>query len=128
MIRHRFYLSTLLASFCVLAAGTASAESYSGLLKKGYTVAAMSHAKSGSMGWVLSGKDGKHFCKAKFGMAVIDSKTLVSFLPSGKMIKLDRVVFEESVGGPDPSLPNLADLKAGRVEPRHVGSCVPLRG
>lgn len=128
MTRQRFYLSTLVASFCLLAAGTASAESYAGLLKKGYAVGTMSQGKSGSLGWVLSGKDGKWFCKGKFSMAVVDAKTLVSILASGKMIKVDRAVFEDSIGGPDPSLPNLADLKAGRVEPRHVGSCTPVRG
>ncbi len=82
----------------------------------------MSQGKSGSLGWVLSGKDGKQFCKAKVSLAVVDKKTLVSILGSGRMVKVDRATFEASLGGPDPSLPLLSDLKAGRVGPQHVGA------
>ncbi|MCZ8178090.1 MAG: hypothetical protein O9309_03610 [Rhizobium sp.] len=106
----------------------ASAESFQGLLKKGYTVGNMSQGKSGAMGWVLTGKDGKQFCKSKVSLAVVDKKTLVSILGSGRMVKVDRATFEASLGGPDPSLPLLSDLKAGRVGPQHVGGCTPLRG
>ncbi|RKE84273.1 hypothetical protein [Rhizobium sp. AG855] len=109
-------------------AGSAFAESYQGLLKKGYTVGKMSQGKSGSLGWVLTGKDGKQFCKSKVSLAVVDKKTLVSILASGRMVKVDRATFEAGIGGPDPSLPLLSDLKAGRVGPQHVGACTPLRG
>jgi hypothetical protein len=115
------------AAFLVHAA-PASAESFQGLLKKGYTVGKMSQGKSGAMGWVLTGKDGKQFCKSKVSLAVVDKKTLVSILASGRMVKVDRATFEASLGGPDPSLPLLSDLKAGRVGPQHVGGCTPLRG
>lgn len=112
----------------ILHPAPASAESFQGLLNKGYTVGKMSQGKSGALGWVLTGKDGKQFCKSKVSVAVVDKKTLVSILGSGRMVKLDRATFEASLGGPDPSLPLLSDLKAGRVAAQHVGSCTPLRG
>lgn len=118
----------ILGTALLLHASPASAESFQGLLKKGYTVGKMSQGKSGALGWVLTGKDGKQFCKSKVSLAVVDKKTLVSILGSGRMVKVDRATFEASLGGPDPSLPLLSDLKAGRVGPQHVGSCTPLRG
>lgn len=117
----------VLGTALLLHASPASAESFQGLLKKGYTVGKMSQGKSGALGWVLTGKDGKQFCKSKVSLAVVDKKTLVSILGSGRMVKVDRATFEASLGGPDPSLPLLSDLKAGRVGPQHVGSCTPLR-
>ena len=117
----------ILGTALLLHASPASAESFQGLLKKGYTVEKMSQVKSGALGWVLTGKDGKQFCKSKVSLAVVDKKTLVSILGSGRMVKVDRATFEASLGGPDPSLPLLSDLKAGRVGPQHVGSCTPLR-
>ena len=117
----------ILGTALLLHASPASAESFQGLLKKGYTVGKMSQGKSGALGWVLTGKDGKQFCKSKVSLAVVDKKTLVSILGSGRMVKVDRATFEASLGGPDPSLPLLSDLKAGRVGPQHVGSCTPLR-
>lgn len=127
--RPRFLASiSLLGTILVFQASPAAAESFSGLVKKGYAVGKMSQGKSGALGWVLSGKDGKHFCKSKVSLAVVDKKTLVSILASGRMVKVDRATFEAGIGGPDPSIPLLADLKAGRVEPQHVGACTPLRG
>lgn len=125
---HRFsWMFGLLGAAFLLHVSPASAESFQGLLKKGYTVGKMSQGKSGAMGWVLTGKDGKQFCKSKVSLAVVDKKTLVSILASGRMVKVDRATFEASLGGPDPSLPLLSDLKAGRIAPQHVGSCTPLR-
>lgn len=118
----------VLGTALLLHASPASAESFQGLLKKGYTLGKMSQGKSGALGWVLTGKDGKQFCKSKLSLAVVDKKTLVSILGSGRMVKVGRATFEASLGGPDPSLPLLSDLKAGRVGPQHVGSCTPLRG
>lgn len=129
MSRYRILACVLSAvgAAALLHASPASAESFQGLLEKGYTVGKMSQGKSGAMGWVLTGKDGKQFCRSKVSLAVVDKKTLVSILGSGRMVKVDRATFEASLGGPDPSLPLLSDLKAGRVGPQHVGSCTPLR-
>lgn len=125
--RSSLLLAGLVAVSALFTAGTASAESYQGLLKKGYVVGKMSQGKSGSLGWVLTGPGGKQFCKAKVSLAIVDNKTLVSILGSGRMVKVDRATFEAGIGGPDPSLPKLSDLKAGRVGPQHVGACTPLR-
>lgn len=111
-----------------LHAGPAAAESFGSLINKGYSVGKMSQGKSGALGWVLTGRDGKQFCKSKVSLAVVDKKTLVSILGSGRMVKVDRATFEAGIGGADPSLPLLSDLKAGRIEPQHVGTCTPLRG
>lgn len=118
----------LIGAAFLLQAAPAAAESLQGLVKKGYKVGKMSQGKSGALGWVLTGKDGKQFCKSKVSVAVVDKKTLVSILGSGRMVKLDRATFEASLGGADPSLPRLSDLKAGRVAAQHVGSCTPLGG
>jgi hypothetical protein len=115
------------ASFA-LHSGPAAAESFGSLIKKGYSVGKMSQGKSGALGWVLTGKDGKQFCKSKVSLAVVDKKTLVSILGSGRMVKVDRATFEAEIGGADTSIPQLSDLKAGRIEPQHVGACTPLRG
>ena len=125
--RPSLLLAGLVAASTVFTAGTASAESYQGLLKKGYVVGNMGQGKSGSLGWVLTGPGGKQFCKAKVSLAIVDKKTLVSILGSGRMVKVDRATFEAGIGGPNPSLPKLSDLKAGRVGPQHVGACTPLR-
>jgi hypothetical protein len=121
-------LTGVIAASLAFQAAPAFAESFQGLLKKGYTVGKMSQGKSGSLGWVLTAKDGKQFCKARVSMAVVDKKTLVSILGSGRIVKVDRATFESAIGGPDPSLPLLSDLKAGRVGAQHVGACTPLRG
>lgn len=114
-------------SASMLATG-AAAESFTSLVKKGYVVGRMSQGKSGALGWVLSSKDGKQFCKTKVSLAYVDAKRMVSILASGRMVSMDRATFEQSLGGPDPSIPMLADLKAGRIQPQHVGACTPLRG
>lgn len=121
-------LAGLIAGIFVFQADAATAESFSSLVKKGYAVGKMSQAKSGALGWVLSGKEGRQFCKSKVSLAVVDKKTLVSILASGRMVKIDRTAFEAGIGGPDPTIPLLVDLKAGRIEPQYVGACAPLRG
>ncbi|WP_246663325.1 hypothetical protein [Rhizobium sp. WL3] len=121
-------LAGFVGSILVFLAEPAVAESFSSLVKKGYAVGKMSQGKSGALGWVLSGRDGKQFCRAKVSLAVVNKQTLVSILASGRMVKIDRATFEAGIGGPDPSIPLLADLKAGRVEPRHVGACTQQRG
>jgi hypothetical protein len=121
------FLAGMVAALLVLQPGSASAESFSGLIKRGYSIGKMSQGKSGALGWVLTAKDGKQFCKSKVSLAYVDKKTMVSILGSGRMIKLDRATFEAELGGPDPSVPKLSDLKAGRIQPQHVGACTPLR-
>lgn len=127
-IRSSLLLVAVVATGAMLTAGPAAAESFQGLLKKGYVAGKMVPGRSGSLGWVLTGPGGKQFCKAKVSLAIVDNKTLVSILASGRMVKVDRATFDAGIGGPDPALPKLSDLKAGRVGPQHVGACTPLRG
>lgn len=115
------------ASFCV-PFGACGCRKLREPDQKGLRVGKMSQGKSGALGWVLTGKDGKQFCKSKVSLAVVDKKTLVSILGSGRMVKVDRATFEAEIGGADTSIPLLSDLKAGRIEPQHVGACTPLRG
>jgi hypothetical protein len=42
------------------------------------------------------------------------------------MVKVDRAVFEAAIRGPDPSIPMLSDLQAGRTKPADVGTCGAL--
>jgi hypothetical protein len=110
-----------------LATTTANAESYAGLQKQGYKTGKMSRGKSGAQGWVVSNGEKRFFCKLKSSMAYVGSSGLVSILTNGRQIKLDRKTFEAGIGGPDPDIPQLADLKAGRPSARDVGSCAPLK-
>ncbi|MCM2402002.1 hypothetical protein NBH20_12610 [Rhizobium sp. S153] len=121
-------ISCLLAAAVLFVPSIASAENFTSLTKKGYVVGKMGQGKSGGQGWVLVNGDSKFFCKLKASIAYVDSKKMVSILGSGRMITLDRATYEQSVGGPDASIPRFADLKAGRVRPEDVGACVPLRG
>ena len=111
----------------LLVPSTASAESFTTLSKKGYAVGPLAAGKSGSLGWVVS-KDGKaFFCKMKVSTVYIGKDKMASFTSGGRMIPIDKAVFEASIGGHDSSIPQLSDLKAGKVQPRHVGSCIKNR-
>jgi len=82
-----------------------NAESYLNLLKQGYSAGKLVPGKSGNLGWVLSNGDQKFFCCLNAGVAYAGKKEMVGFTTSGRMIKLDRAVFEASIGGLDPSIP-----------------------
>jgi hypothetical protein len=110
-----------------LAATPASAESYASLQKQGYKTGKMSRGASGAQGWVVTNGEKKFFCKLKASMAYVGSSGLVSILSNGRQIKLDRKTFEVGIGGPDPNIPQLADLKSGKPGARDVGSCSPQK-
>lgn len=59
-------------------------------------------------------------------LAIVSSEELDSFTSSGRMVKVDRAVFEAAIRGPDPSIPMLSDLQAGRTKPADVGTCGAL--
>lgn len=106
---------------------SANAESFSKLAGQGYSVGPLGQGRSGGLGWVLSKGDKRFFCRMRVSQAYVGRDGMVSFTTSGRMVKLDRAVFEAAIGGPDPSIPRLEDLKAGRVQPANVGSCAPVR-
>jgi hypothetical protein len=115
------------AAFMSLALPTvASAESFPSLAKQGYSVGQLGRGKSGGLGWVVSKGGKQFFCRMRASLAYVGKKDMVSFTTSGRMITLDRAVYEASLGGPDPTLPQLADLKAGRPRPIDVGTCSAL--
>jgi hypothetical protein len=121
---HRSFLYVLVgAAFFALGVPAANAESFPALGKQGYVVGPMGQGKSGGLGWVVSKGGSKFFCRLKASMAYSGRNDMVSFTTSGRMIKLNRAVFESSIGGHDSTIPQLSDLKAGRVKPADVGSC-----
>jgi hypothetical protein len=99
------------------------AEAYSGLVKQGYKTGKLSKNAAGAQGWFVSGGGKKYFCRMRATMAYVGSSGLVSILPNGRQIKLDRKTFEEGIGGPDPNIPQLSALKAGKLNDRDVGGC-----
>jgi hypothetical protein len=117
----------LLAAGFTIAATPALAESYTSLQKQGYKTGKMSRSASGAQGWVVTHGEKKFFCKLKASMAYVGSSGLVSILSNGRQIKLDRKTFDAGIGGPDPDIPQLADLKSGRPGARDVGSCSPQK-
>lgn len=110
----------------IAATGVAQAESFTKLTQQGYKLGKLTTGKSGLPGWIASNGTKQYFCKMKVARAYIGEKGLIIFSTSGRPIKLDRATYEAAIGGPDPSIPQLSDLKAGRVKPADVGYCLPL--
>jgi hypothetical protein len=123
---HFLSIAAVLLGAVVLPAA-ASAESFSKLAGQGYAVGPLGQGRSGGLGWVLSKGDKKFFCRMRVSAAYRGRDGMVSFTSSGRMIAVDRATFEAAIGGPDPTIPRLEDLKAGRVKPANVGSCAPVR-
>jgi hypothetical protein len=123
----KWIVMTAAAFALALATNSANAESYAGLQNQGYKTGKLSRGKSGAQGWVVSDGEKKYFCKLKASMAYVGSSGLVSILSNGRQIKLDRKTFEAGIGGPDPNIPQMADLKAGRPNARDVGSCSSVK-
>ena len=115
------------AAFTTLALPTiASAESFPSLAEQGYSVGELGQGKSGGLGWVVSKGGEQFFCRMRASLAYVGEKDMVSFSKSGRIVTLNRAVFESSLGGRDPTLPQLADLQAGHPRPNDVGACSPL--
>lgn len=110
-------------AFFGLGVTVANAESFTSLGRQGYAVGPMGQGKSGGLGWVVSKGGSKFFCRLKASMAYSGQNGMVSFTTSGRMIKLNRAVFESSIGGHDATIPQFSDLKSGRVRPGDVGPC-----
>lgn len=53
------------------------------------------------------------------------AKGLILFSTAGRPVVADRTTYDAALGGPDPSIPQLSDLKAGRAKPADVGSRLP---
>ncbi|NLS04650.1 hypothetical protein HGP14_14930 [Rhizobium sp. P32RR-XVIII] len=115
------------AAFMSLALpAAASAESFPSLAEQGYSVSVLGPGKFGGLGWVVSKGNEQFFCRIRASLAYVGEKDMVSFSKSGRIVTLNRAVFESSLGRPDSTLPQLADLQAGHPRPADVGTCSPL--
>lgn len=111
----------------VMLPGLAQAETYSNLVKQGYKTGKLTQAKSGNRGWVVSKADKQFFCQMNVSTFYDGKHKMGAFTAAGRIVAIDRKVFEAAIGGPDPSLPQWSDLQAGRPRPQDVGSCGPHR-
>ena len=103
------------------------AESYASLVKQGYKTGKLSKNAAGAQGWAVVNGEKKYFCRMKATMAYVGDSGLVSILSNGRQIKLDRKTFESGIGGPDPNIPQLSALKAGKPNERDVGGCAAVK-
>lgn len=117
--------TVLFSAAFVLAANAAEAASFKNLVADGYAVGPMSRGKSGSWGWVLSKGGAKSFCSLRASVAIKNGSTLVGFSSAGRIIDMDRKVYEAYAG--KISRPLLSDLKAGRLGNEDVGACSKLK-
>ena len=122
-IRAQLLACSLALAFMVGGAGNADAASYKRLKSKGYKTGKMIKNRAGIRGWMVSGEGKKYFCKLRSATFYVGKSGMVVYTSAGRGIKLDRKTYDKLRGGPDPSIPQLADAKAGRIKPNHVGRC-----
>ena len=103
---------------------SAEASSFERLKNKGFKVGTFTRGKSGSRGWYLTNGSERYFCRFKGSTVYIGKTKMVIYTGPGREISMNRKAYEEKAGGPDPSIPMMRDLKAGRPEARLVGACV----
>lgn len=109
---------------------TSEAASYKKLIKNGYKISTLTRSKGGSAGWFLSNGQKRYFCKIRVATMYVGKTGLISMSPTtGRIMQLDRAVFEKHLGGPVPikGIPQLRDIKAGRIKPHHVRGYSPVR-
>jgi len=111
----------------VFATNDADAASYNNLTKQGYKTGKLSRNPAGIRGWRLSKGADRYFCKMRVSLVYVGKSGMVGFSSSGRQIKMSRKAYESKTGGHDKRIPQMRDLKAGRLEPNHVGSCRKLR-
>jgi hypothetical protein len=123
----KWFGATSMAVFLLASTTPSHAESYSNLQGKGYKTGKLSRGASGSLGWFVSNGEKKYFCRMRVAVAYVGNTGMVAFTSSGRQIPADRKVYEKCIGGPDSSIPQLSDLKAGKPNARNVGSCDPAK-
>ncbi|RFC62105.1 hypothetical protein DYI37_17840 [Fulvimarina endophytica] len=102
--------------------GTASAASFPELAAKGYQISPMTKSRGGRAGWIMRGTRDSYFCVLVPGM-VRAGNGYVSLSTSAYETPASKAVIDRVTGGAGLNLPQLADLKAGRVPPQKVGRC-----
>ncbi|WP_036790796.1 hypothetical protein [Pleomorphomonas koreensis] len=117
-----------IGAFAVLfaMAGVARAETFTKLTQQGYTLGKLTTGRSGLPGWIASNGTKQYFCKMNAYRAYVGTTGMIIFSTSGRPIEVNRTIYEAGTGGFDPTVPQLSDLKAGRVKPAAVGNCLPL--
>ena len=127
----KFFLTVLftlaISSSIVFATIDADAASYKSLTTQGYKIGKLSRNPAGIRGWQLSKGAGRYFCKMRVSAVYVGKSGMVGFTSSGRQIKMSRKAYESKTGGHDKRIPQMRDLKAGRLKPNHVGSCRKLR-
>jgi len=124
----RFCGKTLLAALVFSVISTqANAESYSRLQASGYKTGNMTRGASGSLGWFVTNGEKRFFCSSGVSLAYNGKNGMVGFTSSGRQITIERKVFEKRAGKNTKGIPQLSDLKAGRLQPSDVGSCRPVK-
>ena len=102
---------------------TAEASSFERLKKQGFKVSTFTRGKSGARGWFLTKGNDKYFCRFQGTTVYVGKTKMVIYTAAGRAISMNRKAYEEKAGGPDPSIPKMSDLKAGRPDARLVGAC-----
>ncbi|PVB61450.1 hypothetical protein DCO57_11405 [Labrenzia sp. 011] len=100
-----------------------SAASYKKLVSQGYKTSKLTRSRSGSMGWFVSGRDKKYFCKMRGGSVYIGGGKMGIYTSAGRLIPIDRDAYHSKQGVKKTDAPQLKDLKAGRPRPQDVGAC-----
>lgn len=118
-----FHIAAVCAVLLAASTGSSEAASFRKLASQGYAPGTLIRSASGGYGWIVSNGKDRYFCKMKATLAYVSRTKMVSFTAAGRQIELDRKTFERSMGGKTGRIPNLADLKAGRLHPDDVGSC-----
>lgn len=122
----RSFLAPLFTVALLCVPAMAQAETFKGLSGQGYVAGPLAKNKAGIWGWTFLKSGTRYFCEMRVAVAYSGKKGMVGFTSSGRMIKIDRATYEANIGGPDASLPQYEDLKAGRVRASDVGSCRKL--
>ena len=118
-------LAACTAFFAV--AATAQAASYKKLKSQGYTTGQLTRAASGKLGWILSGAGKRYFCRMDATVVFVGRKKMVYIFDSGRQMPMDRAVYMKSLGNKKVYVPQMSDLKAGRLDPRDVGRCSKMK-
>ncbi|PTW62017.1 hypothetical protein C8N35_10149 [Breoghania corrubedonensis] len=103
--------------------GPAAAESFNSLKTSGYKTSKMTQNKAGRTGWYLTGENNRFFCPLTARYVVLNGQTLGFIQPSGRIMELDRAVFEKTAGYTITE-PHIRDLRAGRPHAKFVGRCL----
>jgi hypothetical protein len=117
----KILLSALFMS--ALSGAPALATTYQQLISDGYKTGPMIQSAAGKWGWVVSKGGTRYFCNFRGGTVRNGKAKIVVFSASGRQLTGDLSAYVAR-GGKVDQLAELADLRAGRVEPQSVSNCL----